>query len=164
VRVIWLASIVVDTSAPPNGVNLDELLRPSGTSMNRNYENTKVGNWFLADDLAKQAGAGDDGILSVVVNPGNLKTNLTRHLPSWVPFLVAPLLYPPVMGAYSELWAGFSPELTLKDGGKYVLPWGRVHPRPRGDLVRAMRGREEGGTGDAGVFLRYCYDQIEEFM
>lgn len=161
VRVIWLASIVVDASAPANGVNLDELLRPKGIKMNRNYENTKVGNWFLANDLAKQAGP--DGILSVVVNPGNLKTNLTRHLPSWVPFLVAPLLYPPIMGAYSELWAAFSPELTLSDGGKYILPWGRLHPKPREDLLNAMRPKEEGGTGDATLFLQYCHDQIAEF-
>lgn len=160
VRVIWLSSIVVDTSAPSNGVNLDELLRRDA-GFNRNYENTKVGNWFLANDLAKQAGS--DGILSVVVNPGNLKSNLTRHLSSWVPFLVAPLLYPPIMGAYSELWAALSPELKISDGGKYILPWGRLHPKPREDLLRAMRLKEEGGTGDAALFIQYCHDQIVEF-
>lgn len=85
---------MVDTSGPANGVNLDKLLHASRPrhKHERNYENTKVGNSFLADDQAQRAGAGDDGILSVVVNPGNLRTNLTRHLPSWVPFLVAPLL------------------------------------------------------------------------
>jgi NAD(P)-dependent dehydrogenase (short-subunit alcohol dehydrogenase family) len=160
VRVIWLGSIVVDTSAPANGVNLDELLRRD-TGMNRNYENTKVGNWFLANDLAKQVGS--DGILSVAVNPGNLKTNLTRHFSPWVPFLVAPLLYHPIMGAYSELWAAFFPELKISDGGKYILPWGRLHPKPREDLIQAMRSKEEGGTGDAALFLQYCNDQIADF-
>jgi NAD(P)-dependent dehydrogenase (short-subunit alcohol dehydrogenase family) len=160
VRVIWLSSIVVDTSAPSNGVNLDDFLRRDA-GMNRNYEHTKVGNWFLANDLAKQAGS--DGILSVAVNPGNLTSNLTRHFPSWVPVLVAPLLYHPRMGAYSELWAAFSSELTISDGGKYILPWGRLHPKPREDLVRAMRSKEEGGTGDAALFIHYCNDKIEAF-
>jgi NAD(P)-dependent dehydrogenase (short-subunit alcohol dehydrogenase family) len=71
VRVVWTASIVVDVSAPKEGVNLDELLRPD-TNPQRNYENTKVGNWFIAHALASEAGS--HGILSVVVNPGNLKT------------------------------------------------------------------------------------------
>ncbi|CEO60955.1 hypothetical protein PMG11_05394 [Penicillium brasilianum] len=159
VRVIWLSSIVVDTT-PAKGVNLEELLGKN-TGMNRNYENTKIGNWFLANDLANQAGS--DGILSVTVNPGNLKSNLTRHFPSWVPYLVAPLLYHPIMGAYSELWAAFSPDLTIADGGKYIVPWGRVHPQPRENLLQAMKSKEEGGTGNAALFIQYCHDQIAEF-
>lgn len=161
VRVIWLSSVIVDASAPSNGVNLDELLRRD-VGFNRNYENTKVGNWFLAHDLAKRAGS--NGILSVALNPGNLKSNLTRHVSPWVPFLAAPLLYPPIMGAYTELWAAFSSDLTISDGGKYILPWGRLHPKPRQDLLRAMRSKEEGGTGDAALFIQFCYDKIAEFM
>ncbi|KAJ5380917.1 steroid dehydrogenase [Penicillium cataractarum] len=125
-RVIWLSSIIVDTTSA-HGVNLEEFLRRD-TGMNRNYENSKVGNWFLANDLAKQAGS--DGILSVVVNPGNLKSNLTRHFPSWVPYLVAPLLYHPIMGAYSQLWAAFSPELTISDGGSIFCLGGEFIPSP----------------------------------
>ena len=66
----------------------------------------------------------------------------------------------PVMGAYSELWAGSSSELTLKYGvGEACFAFGTGVSEAEGDLVIAMRGRE-----DAGLLLRYCYDQIEELM
>ncbi|CAL5873974.1 uncharacterized protein PFLUO_LOCUS8259 [Penicillium psychrofluorescens] len=161
VRVVWTASIVVDVSAAKEGVNLEELLQPN-TNPQRNYENTKVGNWFLAHDLA--SGAESHGILSVVVNPGNLKAPLTRHLSPIVPILAAPLLYPSRMGALTALWAGLSSELELSDGGKYVLPWGRLHPNPRQDLLQAMQREEDGGTGSLYKFIQYCADQTLEYM
>ncbi|KAJ5151443.1 steroid dehydrogenase [Penicillium canariense] len=161
VRIIWTASVTVDLSTPKEGVNLDELLRPD-TDPQRNYENTKVGNWFLAHAFADEIGS--HGILSVAVNPGNLKSALTRHLSPWVPWFVSPLLYPARMGAYTELWAGLSGELTISDGGKYVLPWGRLHPNPRQDLLLAMRTRAEGGTGAAATFVQYCDDQISGYL
>ena len=160
VRVVWMASIVVDLSAPADGVKLEELLRRD-THPQRNYENTKVGNWFLANALATQAGS--DGILSVVVNPGNLHSGLTRHFSFLVPLLASPLLFPPKMGAYTELWAGLSSDLTVSDGGKYIIPWGRVHPSPRADLLRAMKTKANGGTETAATFVQYCDDQILEF-
>jgi hypothetical protein len=120
-----------------------------------------MGNWFLADALAKQVGS--NGILSVMQNPGNLKSNLTRHLPSWVPILAAPLLYQPRMGAYTAIWAAFSKHLVVEDGGKYIIPWGRSHPSPRQDFLDAMKSKEEGGTGVAAQFMEYCDRQIEGF-
>lgn len=161
VRVIWTASIVADVSAPKEGVNLEELL-DRGTPQQRNYQNTKVGNWFLAHALAKQAGS--DGILSVVVNPGNLKSALTRHLSPLVPIIFGPLLYHPRMGAYTNLWAGMSTDLDMADGGKYILPWGRLHPAPREDLLRAMNTRADGGTDTAATFIQYCDNVVSEFM
>jgi NAD(P)-dependent dehydrogenase (short-subunit alcohol dehydrogenase family) len=160
VRVIWTSSIVVDVPARKVGLELAELEHPHADQQH-NYVNTKVGNWFLADALAAQAGG--DGILSLVQNPGNLKTDLTRHLPAIVPLLAAPLLYPARMGAYTALWAAFSSELKVEDGGKYVLPWGRLHPSPRADLLAAMKAKEDGGTGVAAGFMEYCDKQVAEF-
>ncbi|KAJ5682043.1 steroid dehydrogenase [Penicillium maclennaniae] len=160
VRVVWTGSIVVDMAASKGGEILEELLRKD-TKPQRNYEHTKVGNWYLAHALDAQERP--SGILSVVVNPGNLKTGLTRHMSSLVPLLAAPLLYPAKMGAYSELWAGLSNELTLSDGGKYILPWGRLHPKPRQDLLQAMKRKADGGTDAAATFVQYCDDQILGF-
>jgi NAD(P)-dependent dehydrogenase (short-subunit alcohol dehydrogenase family) len=160
VRVIWTSSIVVDVPARKVGLDLAELEHPHADPQH-NYVNTKVGNWFLADALAAQVGG--DGILSLVQNPGNLKTDLTRHLPAIVPLFAAPLLYPARMGAYTALWAAFSSELKAEDGGKYVLPWGRLHPSPRADLLAAMKMKEDGGTGVAAGFIEYCDKQVAEF-
>ncbi|CAG8960479.1 hypothetical protein HYFRA_00008198, partial [Hymenoscyphus fraxineus] len=114
VRVIWTCSIATDLSAPAGGINLADLTT-TPSDQQKNYTTSKTGNWFLASHLASQVGS--QGVLSVTQNPGNLKTALTRHLPSIIPFLAAPLLYPPRMGAYTQLWAGLSMDLVEEDGG-----------------------------------------------
>ncbi|KAF2013823.1 putative steroid dehydrogenase [Aaosphaeria arxii CBS 175.79] len=160
VRVIWTSSIAVDFGAPKNGLDIARISDPP-SSQQENYAISKAGNWFLASQLASQAA--DDGILSVTANPGNLKSNLTRHLPRVVTILAYPLLYQPVYGAYTELWAGISSELSMKDGGNYIVPWGRVHPNPRPDLVAALVDEEDDGTGVARAFAQWCERQTVAF-
>ena len=159
VRVVWSSSIVVDLSAPRGGFLLSDIATPARDPQ-ANYANTKTGNWFLAAALARAERA--RGILSVTQNPGNLWTNLTRHRP-WLGWAARPLLYPARMGAYTELWAGLAEEVGMESGGGYVVPWGRVHPGPRQDLVDAVRGRDEGGTGRAEEFAAWCEEQVKEF-
>ncbi|KAG0160982.1 hypothetical protein PDIDSM_8514 [Penicillium digitatum] len=53
VRVIWTASIVVDAFVLGTGIELAELVQEDA-GKSRNYLNTKVGNWFLADAFANQ--------------------------------------------------------------------------------------------------------------
>lgn len=160
VRVIWTSSIAVDLSSPKDGVNMDKVSAPS-KNQQENYGISKAGNWYLASQLASQVG--QDGVLSVTLNPGNLKTALTRHLPKIVDYLAAPLLYRPIYGAYTMLWAAFSPELSIRDGGTYIIPWGRIHPSPRPDLVAALASKEDGGTGIAKAFVDWCESQTAEF-
>lgn len=160
VRVVWTSSIAVDASAPKGGMIISELTDiPS--NQQRNYLNSKTGNWFLASALAGQVGS--KGILSVTQNPGNLKTGLLRHAPKLLGIVSAPLLYHAKMGAYTELWAGLSGDLGIEDGGKYVVPWGRLHPSPRQDLVAALKSQEDGGTGAAASFLEFCEKQTSRF-
>lgn len=163
VRVIWTSSIVVDGTAPKDGIENSELTKiPS--DQGRNYVNSKTGNWFLASALADQVGS--DGILSVTQNPGNLKTELLRHAPWSVKllgFVLTPVLYSAKMGAYTELWAGLSQDLNIEDGGKYVVPWGRLHPSPRPDLVAALKSPENGGTGKAALFFEHCEKLTADF-
>ena len=162
VRVIWTSSIAVDLGAPRSGINISHLTTPPADQQT-NYTASKTGNWFLADALAAQAGGPKGRILSLTQNPGNLKTSLLRHAPWILGFATAPLLYGAKMGAYTELWAGLSQELDIEDGGRYVVPWGRVHPDPRPDLLAAMKTREQGGTGIAASFVEYCEKQTAGF-
>ena len=160
VHVIWTSSITVDLSAPKCGIHIPDLTSPPSDPY-RNYVTSKTGNWFLASALAAQVGS--KGILSVTQNPGNLKTPLLRHA-SWIlGFVTAPLLYPAKMGAYTELWAGLSGDLDIRDGGKCVLPWGRVHPSPKPELLAALTTREDEGPGVAALFLEYCEKQTASF-
>lgn len=159
VRVVWTASIAVDLGCPQGGGLTRKALANLGpNNPQTNYTHSKLGNWFLAKTLADQVGK--DGVLSVAQNPGNLKSELTRHFSWLVPFLASPLLHETRFGAYTELWAGFSPELTIDDGGCYILPWGRKHPGPRPDLVAALESEDDGG---AKVFTELCEEITERF-
>jgi NAD(P)-dependent dehydrogenase (short-subunit alcohol dehydrogenase family) len=124
------------------------------------YVASKVGNWFLGSEMARQCGK--DGIISVTQNPGNLKTNLTRHVP-WMKYMAYPLLYDAKMGAYTELWAGLSADIEAKDNGCYIVPWGRIQRNPRQDLIDAVKGVEENGTGRAKEFWDWCQTHTNEF-
>lgn len=116
----------------------------------------------MADALASQIGG--DGVSSLVQNPGNIKTNTMRHSQVFVPFMLGPFLYATRSVTYAAIWSAFASDLKIGDEGEYVLPWGRIHPGPRDDLLRAMKGKEEGSTRDAAAFVQYCENQTAAFL
>jgi retinol dehydrogenase-12 len=65
------------------------------------------------------------------------------------------MLHHPKFGAYTELYAGLSADISPEGNGLYVIPWGRIFV-PRQDLVDAMKSKEEGGTGNAAAFWEWC--------
>ncbi|PTD08083.1 putative oxidoreductase [Fusarium culmorum] len=159
VRVVWTASIVTDVALPKGGVDMKEVINPSKDPQ-VNYTNSKAGNWYLASVLADQIGS--QGVLSVCHNPGNLQTSLLRHMPWAVRYAVSIILYHAKFGAYTNLWAGLSPDLQIEDGGRFIWPWGRFHPSPRPDLLENLKSKEQGGTGTAAEFAEYCDKIIAE--
>lgn len=166
VRVVWTSSQTVDLSAPPGGFEMAELGRPPAGSISgrvAHYLTSKVGNWFLCGEFARRCGGRGEGVVHVVQNPGNLRTRLLRHV-RWMEYATAVLLHKPVFGAYTELWAGLSEDITAEDGGGYVVPWGRKHPAPRADLLLALKGVDEGGTGRAREFYDWCEEKTREYI
>lgn len=168
VRVVWTASQVVELSAPRHGLILDEIRTPPNDKT-RAYVNSKTGNLFLASELARRMidsrtpRPSDPQILSVSLNPGAAATHLFRHTP-WVRFLAYPLLHAPVLAAHTQLYAGFSQDLTVEaHGGGYVVPWGRPATSLRADLREAMKPREEGGTGTAQEFWNICAEMTRDY-
>jgi retinol dehydrogenase-12 len=53
------------------------------------------------------------------LNPGNLKTELQRHVPSLQMRIFHWMSYAPIYGAYTELFAGLSPEVTMEKNGAW---------------------------------------------
>jgi retinol dehydrogenase-12 len=114
------------------------------------YNQSKLGNVIVAREFAQRY----PGIVSTSLNPGNIRTELTRHVnaPEW--FLHAfrqLLLYPVELGAVTQLYAGTAPE--AKDlNGQYLVPWARLaKPNP---LVH-----------DAELCARvwdWCEDQVKD--
>ena len=119
VRIVWTSSFLVDTAALPGGLVLSELTAPLNDPV-RNYAASKAGNWLLASEWARRYG--DNGILSLTQNPGDLSSQIWRHTSRPVRLLVSPILYDSKFGAYTEAWAGLSPDVKLNDAGRYAIP------------------------------------------
>ncbi|KAJ7761575.1 NAD-P-binding protein [Mycena maculata] len=87
------------------------------------YAQSKFGNVVFSNELQRRYA--DQNVISVSLNPGNLKTELQRHIPGLMRKLTDLTLYPVPLGALTQLWAGTTDEgATL--GGKYLIPWARV--------------------------------------
>jgi len=144
VRVVWTSSHMSETVAPQGGYVLADIEKGGASSHFMNYATSKACNWILADEMGKRWG--NDGIVSVVQNPGGLDTHIYHTQPRLMMFFFRMILYPPKMGAYTELFAGLSPEISEKTQGAYVIPWGRILERvPRPDIYEALesgKGRE----------------------
>ncbi|KAI4156607.1 MAG: hypothetical protein LQ340_000154 [Diploschistes diacapsis] len=156
VRIVWTASLSIETHAPANGVDLS--LADAGRTQNppRDYAASKAGNWLLAVEGAKRYGG--DGIISVAQNPGQLDTEVWRHQSSLLMMFMRPSLHPVKMGAYTMLYAGLSPEINADSNGAYVMPWGRVmEGGPRKDVSNAIE------EGHATKFWEWCERKCEPF-
>jgi retinol dehydrogenase-12 len=161
VRVTWPASIAI-AFAPTGGVSFDQDGNVKVHGLQAvNYSQSKVGNAYLASEFGRRYGS--DGIVSVSWNPGNLKSELQRHGSALENLLLWPALYHPKFGAYTELYAACSPDLSTKDNGAFIIPWGRIgHLRP--DMVKAEKTKEEGGTGEAQRFWEWCEKECKAYL
>ncbi|EXJ94873.1 hypothetical protein A1O1_03272 [Capronia coronata CBS 617.96] len=130
VRVSWASSLALFVESPPGGVKWktqnQEVTLDDSIGLRGIYSSSKAANFLLANEFAKRFGEAD-GVLHNTYNPGNLRTNLTRHMgaiASWLASVL--LLHPTILGAYTELYAGLSPDLKLADNqGAFIAPWGR---------------------------------------
>jgi retinol dehydrogenase-12 len=157
VRIAWAASTAVDVASPKGGITFDPKTdSPKVLGVRADYGQSKAGNLFLSNTFAKETEG--SGIVSIAFNPGNLKTELQRHMPSFATSAMGFLLYPPIFGAYTELWCGFSQDLTTADNGLYVAPWGKKS-KVRGDVQASIDK-----TGLADKFRDYCRRETEKYM
>jgi len=74
------------------------------------------------------------------------------------------LLYEPIDGAYTELFAGLSPQVTASHSGEYIIPWGRLGHPLRKDLLVAQKTESEGGTGQADKFWTWTEEQVRPYL
>ncbi|KAK4501406.1 hypothetical protein PRZ48_007215 [Zasmidium cellare] len=163
VRVVWATSGIVDMSPVPGGLSLEE--QQSGKhaqDMNHNYSASKAGNWFLASELDKRVR--EAGVVSVAQSPGTLRTAGMDKAPFLMRAMLSIVMHPPKMGAYTELWAGLSRDVTIEDGARFIIPWGRWHPSPRKDCLESLKSKKEGGTGLAADFWDWCEEQTKSYV
>lgn len=123
VRVVWLSSFGLELFAAEGvGVAVDNLDYHQPKPATERYGISKSGAWALGVEYARRHKA--DGIVSVPINPGNLKSELPRDQGAVLKLMARLVGYPAANGAYTELFAGLSPEVTIekfdtsKDWGK----------------------------------------------
>ncbi|KAL7916901.1 short chain dehydrogenase reductase [Trichoderma velutinum] len=160
VRVIWVSSSATHRS-PPGGIDFNNLDYKKDIGKWAKYGTSKAGLYYYATQYAKLHQ--NDSIVSLSLHPGNLKTELQRNVSSLQMVVINMMVYPPINGAYTELFAGLSPEVTLEKSGAWIQPWGRFSSQ-RPDLVEGSKSKAEGGTGIAEKFWDWSEEQVKSFM
>ncbi|KAM5347592.1 hypothetical protein ACJ41O_007416 [Fusarium nematophilum] len=161
VRVVWVASSAADAFSPKNGFEPDNLDYKQPRNVYHKYGVSKAGNFYHNAEFAKKHK--EDGIVSVALNPGNLHSELDRTSSWWLYYARVFTCYTPIHGAYTELFAAFTPEITVEKTGIWVVPWGRFLPiRP--DLQKGALSESEGGTGMAEKFWAWSEEQVKPYV
>ncbi|KAL5602474.1 hypothetical protein FOBRF1_010007 [Fusarium oxysporum] len=156
VRVVWLAS-TLQMDTPKGGLVWDEVKKEPKVVKDQmeNYMISKAGNLLLAHETSQRLGS--QGIISVAVNSGFLKTELQRHMPG--PGL---MFKAPKYGAYSELFGLLSPDITADNNGVLIYPWGRIGCIPD-DIKVSLKNGQEGGTGLSKAFADWCEREARQY-
>ncbi|KAK9449782.1 uncharacterized protein V1518DRAFT_414635 [Limtongia smithiae] len=142
VRVMWVASDANNFSPSPDGINWDDpnFEKTEGSQFLK-YCQSKAADILLGNEMAKKIAG--TGVLSLALNPGHLKSNLFRSMPSWRQTLGGLFSFEPRLGALTEIFVGFSPKIDESHNGGYFVPWGRFGI-PRGSV---QEGLEQKSTG-----------------
>ena len=121
VRVVWVSSLGLEMIGEKSyGISLNYPQYWPALKPLERYGISKAGNWLHGVEFAKRYQA--DGVVSVPCNPGHLRSDLYRDSGTLLKtFLNTFVTYPPVNGAYTEVFAGLSPTITMKETGK----WGK---------------------------------------
>lgn len=161
VRVVWVSSSGTEIGGEEGvGISLDNLDYHVPKPAMERYALSKAGNWLHGVEYAKRYK--DQKIVSIPLNPGNLYSDLYRERGALAHVVLRVITHPSINGAYTELFAGLSPDVTLERSGEWVIPWGRFLPI-RQDLQKATKSEAEGGNGHAEKFWAWTEQQVAPF-
>ncbi|RYP20780.1 hypothetical protein DL765_002613 [Monosporascus sp. GIB2] len=119
VRVIWVSSCFAGYFSPKGGVDVNNLDYRVEKHPWVQYAISKAANTLYSAEFAQRYGR--DGIISVSLDPGNLKTELRRNAGLLFRLSLKLIEHPPIFGAYTELFAGFSPDIGLERNSVWII-------------------------------------------
>ncbi|KAK2593192.1 short-chain alcohol dehydrogenase [Conoideocrella luteorostrata] len=170
VRVVWVSSMAAELYSVHHGLDVGELKEknyPSRSKSITRYGNSKAGNYYHSVEYARRHR--EDGIISVAMNPGNLDSELYRSSNTQkgldkitINLFTKIMLYPQVNGAYTELFSGFSPDITAANSGCWVGPWGRFF-NIRKDIAAGTQRPTEGGQSISEQFWEWSVEQTRNY-
>jgi NAD(P)-dependent dehydrogenase (short-subunit alcohol dehydrogenase family) len=118
VRVVWVSSSGTELAGAKNtGVEMDNMDNHIENSFLTRYGFSKAGNWLQGVEFAKRYKA--DGVIGIPLNPGNLQSDLYRQAGLGFKLATGWFMHPVVNGAWTELFAGLSPKITLEKTGSW---------------------------------------------
>ncbi|KAF3022499.1 hypothetical protein E8E14_011226 [Neopestalotiopsis sp. 37M] len=152
VRVVWVSSIAAK-HVPKPPIDLSNLLHEKfDESQRTKYGRCKAGMILVAAEFGNRVA--NEDIVSISLEPGIAKTELQRNMPAAERLLVSVAGYEPIKGAYTELFAGLSPEINLQNQGQWVVPMGRVQPYRKDLLDETLRVK----------YYEWAESQIQSYM
>ncbi|KAI1112124.1 hypothetical protein F5Y14DRAFT_283275 [Nemania sp. NC0429] len=159
VRVVWASSSAAEAQSAKGF--MQGLGEWDKKAQYPQYCLSKLGNYFHATEFAARHAA--DGIVSIPLNPGNIDSDFWRTMgPLVTCMLQKTLLHPPRYGAYTNVFAGFSPEATMEKSGQFVGPWGKFR-NVSNEMVEGSKPRSQGGNGTAQEFWSWSEAQIKAY-
>ncbi|CAN6617057.1 hypothetical protein TRVA0_006S03796 [Trichomonascus vanleenenianus] len=155
VRVVWVSSLGL-VQSPDKGIDWSNLKfeksQPADLILYGQSKAVNAMSCMLWSDVHR-----DSGVVSLSLHPGTVQSELTRSNQTYIVWLSKLMVFfGPIEGAYNELYALLSPELTTEDNGSFLVPPGRI-----GHLRRDIL---EGAKGDDGQkLLSWLNDTISPF-
>ncbi|EFX02980.1 short chain dehydrogenase reductase [Grosmannia clavigera kw1407] len=153
VRVVWVASMAAELYSVKYGIDMSNL---KGKDYIRKqdpmtlYGNSKAGNYLHSFEYARQHK--NDDIISV-----GFFLRMSMQMFTKI------MLHPRIYGAYTELFAGLSPNVTVERTGQWIGPWGRFF-NIRKDIAVGAKPTSEGGLGVAKQFWDWTIAQVTPFI
>ncbi|CAH0048195.1 unnamed protein product [Clonostachys solani] len=159
VRVIFISSFGAEMYHEKRvGIDMENLDYHHPKAPMERYAISKVGAWTYGVEFSRRFKV--EGVIGVPANPGNLRSDLFSQQGILLRLQMALMHYPPVKGAYTELYAAFSPDITQGNAGTYIFPFGRM-----GEICKELQDAAEpdGGVDLARKFWEWSEKQVEKF-
>lgn len=159
-RIVWVSSGAHLAGPSQYGIFWDDIGlknmpikdRPSAMVL---YGQSKAANvlqaaaWYHKNEKL----ANEIGCVSTSCYPGNLASELQRDWNCVMRYIGNRIFYKQINGAYTELYGALSPQITTKDNGAYIVPWGKIVD-PRKDVKAGLTN----GAADE------LYELVEEII
>lgn len=121
-RIVWYSSFGMEISAHQDvGISTDNLDYHNPVRNTDRYSLSKTGAWALGIEHNRHYNA--RGVASVPIDPGNVVSDLPRDQALQLRIIAKLVCYPTVYGAYTALYAAFSPDV-VSDEADWTKLWG----------------------------------------
>lgn len=121
-RIVWYSSFGMELGAHQDvGIATDNLDYHKPELHTMRYSLSKTGAWALGVEHNRHYRA--QGVASVPIDPGNVVSELARDQALRLRIIAWLVCYPTVNGAYTALYAAFSPQ-AVSDEADWTKLWG----------------------------------------